>query len=467
MLSKFNERPGVPEYATHLDGWANSLTGIGTERDKVMATGFTIDGRLPFQMLEELYHNDDVAARICDLLPETALREEWRLKDDGLARDMYALGACDAFENAWIFGRAYGGAAVIMGRGGNSEEPATAPPTSLYVADRWALSVNSFYVDSSSPKYGTPQTYRILRPILSGPGQQAAPQNPGDTIIHESRVIVFPGARTSPRRRLANWYWDDSVLQRVYSIVQAYGITWASVVHLLQDAAQGVFSIKDLWNMISSGQKDIVQERMKTVDEQRSSGRAITIDADSEEFTRVPTPFTSIPELIDRMSERLSSATGYPLTILMGSSPAGMNATGKSDLEIFYGRVRKQQQKIVTPAVRKLAEAMGQKDVLVSYPPLWMPSDEEISKTRYATAQSDNLYFQMGVLLPEEIRKSRFKTTGYSLETEIDPNATTHVPTPAAAPGAKPAAGAPGGSPVAESPGAFVGSHHFSPKYGR
>src|SRR5882724_1115959 len=74
-LDAFNAPRPAAGYAERADAWANSMTGIGTSRDKMTSTTFSSDGCLPFGLLEELYHNDDVAARICDLLPETALRE--------------------------------------------------------------------------------------------------------------------------------------------------------------------------------------------------------------------------------------------------------------------------------------------------------------------------------------------------------------------------------------------------------
>lgn len=474
--------------ATAADSWINSQTGVGTSRDKVTATDFTMDGRLPFALLEQLYHNDDVSARICDLLPEQALREGFSFGDSGLTAALEELGVSEKFEQADIFARAYGGTGIVCGMGGDAATPAAGELKSLLVVDRWTIYPWEYYTDTLDPKYGTPKVWRVHPPQLLAAGNRG-PAQPG-YLIHESRIIMFPGARTSPRKRIANGFWDDSVLQRCYQIIQAYGLTWASVVHLLQDAAQGVYSIKELWAMIAGGNKDILASRMTMLDEQRSSERAIMIDADNEKFERVQTPFAGIPELIDRITERLASAAGTPLTVLMGSSPAGMNATGKSDLEIWYGRVGAHQRKVLTPALKKLAKllrpAAKPEDLVLKFPSLFVPTAKETSETRYATAQADNIYFEMGVLVPAEIRRSRFTPNGWSAETTTDPTETTHIKAAghpdmvaAAAAAAKatavasaPAAGAkPGAGPtapkVAEGAGTAIGTHHFSPKYGR
>lgn len=461
-LAKYGEGRPTPEYAVHLDAWQNGLTGVGTARDKVTSTIFqTSTGAMLPSQLEDLYHNDDVAARICDLIPETALREPFQLSDAGLQKEMYALDACDKFESGWTFGRLYGGGPVILGGAGPADQQLTSGVNSLMVVDRWTLYIHEFYTDTNDPKYGYPKMYRIMRPQFQGIGNLDTLNNPTE-LIHESRVIVFPGARTSPRRKLFNGYWDDSVLQRVYQVLMSYGLTWASVTHLLQDAAQGVYAMKDLWNMIVGGNKQAVEDRMKVVDEQRSSARMMLVDADNEKFTRVPTPFAGIPDLIDRISLRLSSASGYPLTVLMGSSPGGMNATGQSDLEIYYGRVEVQRRKVLTPAVMKLAAAMGRKmdDLTVTYPPLWMPTAKEVAETRYTTAQADNLYMQNG-LPAEVVIKSRFRATGWSPETDVPEGTKITPPAPDGPPGGDPAAGASG------KPGSAVGTHHYSKKYGR
>jgi uncharacterized protein len=465
-MKEFDAVRETPEYAVHLDEWTNPNTGIGTGHDKVVGTQFQVlTGPLMPSQLEDLYHNDDIAARICDLIPRTALREPFKLNNPGLQKKMEDLGVYDKFQSAWSWGRLYGGGPIILGGEGPSNTPLTTGVNSLFLADRWTIGVVEFYTDTSSPKYGEPKMYRVMRPSLQGLGSAAPAVSPDpNEMIHESRVIVFPGAHTSPRRKLFNGYWDDSVLQRVYQVVQAYGLTWASVVHLLQDAAQGVYAMQDLWNMIVGGNKDKVEERMKLVDEQRSSARMMLIDADHESFTRVPTPFAGIPELIDRISERLASASEYPLTVLMGSSPAGMNATGKSDLEIYYGRCEVERRQKLTPAVKKLAAAMGEDlaALTVTYPPLWMPTAQEVAETRYANAQSDNIYFQMGAD-PAAIVEGRFTPNGYSSELVLTEKDVGDAPAVAAAKQQAKAAGTPSG----EGASTAVGTHHFSPKYGR
>ncbi len=58
-----------------------------------------------------------------------------------------------------------------------------------------------------------------------------------------------------------------------------------------------------------------------------------------DSFTRVQTPLTNLSDILDRFATRLAAAADMPVTLLMGMSPAGLNATGESDRAFFYDRV--------------------------------------------------------------------------------------------------------------------------------
>ena len=63
--------------AKRVDAFINALTGFGdSTRDSLMsATTTSGRRRLPDSTLEDLYHSDDMAARICDALPKEGLAQ--------------------------------------------------------------------------------------------------------------------------------------------------------------------------------------------------------------------------------------------------------------------------------------------------------------------------------------------------------------------------------------------------------
>lgn len=420
-----------------LDNWQNLLTGHGTFRDKTQATFFMQDGQLDFPTLEAMYHNDDLAARAVDALPEEMFREGFdvHIEDSTEARDefeqkFHELSVTAAFEEGAIWAQLYGGGGVFVGAqdGAEPQEPLdfkrVDDVTFLQVLDRYSLWPNTWYSDPAAPGFGMPETYRVFTPTVAG----VTP--PVNVIIHESRLITFPGARTSIRKRRVNFGWEDSVLQRPNQVLKQFGLSWAAATHLLSDAAQGVYKVKDLLAMIAGQNKEALMDRMALVDETRSTARMLLVDADNEDFTRTPTPFTGIPEMLDKVVQRLAAAFRVPVTVLMGISPAGLNATGDSDIRQWYDRIRTAQKHIAKPRLHKLIKILsaakrgptGGKDVDfgIHFKSLWQMTADEEATRRLKVAQADEIYFSVGAVLPEEIRKSRFGGEGYSAETTVD-----------------------------------------------
>lgn len=426
------------------DGWQNLLTGIGTSRDKVGAGLFACDGQLSFSELEDLFHNDDMGARICDAVPAHCWREGYELDADGdhelsqeIEEALNDLGMADKFEEAATWGRLYGGAKVLVGAddGQDASKPLNEERIKrvdfLQVLDRYSLFPWQFYTDPRKAKFGEPEVYRIIQPIVVGAGTTQGIQFQVGAEVHESRLIHFGGSRTSIRKRRFNLGWDDSVLQRCYQVLRAYGVQWASITHLLSDASQGVMKLKGLADMIVGGNKELLQERMRVVDMARSNARAILLDADTEDFARVGTPFSGIPELTDRLTQRLAAAARTPVTILMGEAPAGLNATGDSDLRNFYDEIAGIQRRTETPRVRRLAKLVcaakqgpfsGKvpEKLNVTFNSLWQLTPLEEATRRKTIAETDAIYITNSVVTAEETGESRFGDRGYSPETHID-----------------------------------------------
>lgn len=433
----------IKEHPERLDSWTNALTGIGTSRDKMTASSFAGDGLLPFGVLEDLYHNDDMAARGVDAIPEQMLREgfEISVKDnaetgDQIEKFLESLDVIDKFEEALIWGRLYGGSLLLVGANDGASEPAQPLNENkiqsidfLTPIDRFSVFPVKWYDDALKPKYGEPEVYRFLLPTTPNPGGIMNFQVGQE--VHETRLIRFRGARTSIRRRRVNFGWDDSVLQRVYSVLLAFGMNWASVTHLLSDVAQGVMKIKNLASIITGNAKDTLRERAALADETRSVARVLMLDADSEDFTRVPTPFNGIPDLLDRTGIRLSAAFGMPVTKLLGISPGGLNATGESDIRNWYDEIAAKQPRVLTPRLNRLIRLSmlakngptGGKlieDFNITYRPLWQLGPTEEADRRKTVAETDEIYIDKGVQTAEETAESRFQPTGYSAETTVD-----------------------------------------------
>ncbi len=438
-------------FKLRLDAWANALSGLGTTRDKTTSTLPYVEQVLSPQMLEVIYHTDDIAARIVSAVPDECFREPWTIlnrgpnaKDDEeagrlheqaaeLESDCARLGVRQKFREAQTWGRLYGlGAIFVSVDDGVDDLSLPLDPSkvrgvrALTVLDKRDLVPLYWYADPKQPKFGDVAVYQ-MQPVgvfLGMPYEYGATNQ--IIRVHETRLLRFGGELTSKRERLRNQGADYSILQKCFRALQLTNDNWQSVATLLADASQGAFKIKGLIDMIAQ-EPSVMQTRMALVDQMRSTVRGIVLDADGEEFTRVPTPFSGIPDVLEQTWKRLAAAARMPLTVLMGMSPAGLNATGESDIRWWYDTIAATQREQIQPnlerLLRLLAAARGYDDAqnwTVSFAPLWQMKPQERAQMELQAAQRDQIYLQEGVWLPEEVALARTKGKPWTDETEID-----------------------------------------------
>lgn len=416
------------------DGWANYLTGLNTMRDKRTSHVILEEPAIPDLELEAMFAGDDFAYRIIAELPETAMRQSFEIYDTGgsdaeeSAGDVKKLHeACDALEideaitEAAIWGRLFGGAGIIVNAigAGLPDQPLGPNPriTSLTVLDRRYLRVAKLYENPLEPNFGKPELF-VINSLEVGITTQV--------LIHASRVVLFPGARTSRRRRQRNDWWDDSVLQRISDVLRDANSNWQSVSHLMTDASQAVYKIAGLTQMIAGNFNTTLHQRMEAIEIGRSVARAVLLDT-NEEFNRVATSFAGLPEIIQETWIRLSAAADMPATVLMKQSPDGLQATGESDLEIWYGTVQAYRENVlrsrIEQLVRLVARSNGDQNPgrwSIRFPPLKQLSAKERAEVEKTTADKDVAYVGAGVLRPVEVALSRYGKGEWSPETTID-----------------------------------------------
>lgn len=422
--------------AFRMDSWLNVLTGVGGTSSKAGAFTFTARDLLPDATLQALYEQDGFAAAIIDCVPDEAMRQGFSVTtgdeavDAALASVLERLGARQRLNEAWAWGRLYGGGAVFVGAddGRDPREPldlmAVRSVRFLTTLERQDLTPARWVTDPLSPGFGDVEVYRLAR--TGGGGGNDTRE------VHASRLLRFYGARTTARRRAQIQGWGVSELQRVYDKLQQFNATFAAVGELLQDGSQGVFKVKDLFELMSEDRRGDLKTRMETLDMGKSVAKSILVDADSESYERVDTgALSGYPDTLDKFALLLAGAARIPVTILMGQAPAGLSATGDSDIRWFYDRVRTQQQSVLAPQVTRLARILcAAKDgptggaipstLTPVFPPLWQLTDAEKADLRAKQATTDAAYITAQVLTPEEVALSRFPKAGWSPETVVD-----------------------------------------------
>lgn len=434
------------------DGWENTITGHRTTRDKL--TGSEIKAVAPNtdrQTVEDIYHGDDLGARIVDELVGDMVRKWIRLNvsmGDSVeaeasveaASDMIdALDKLDArskVKEALTWAQVFGGSLIFVGAddGGGSDPDSMSQPLRensirsinfIDVFDRWDVEIETEYNDPLQPNFGQPETYR-LRHTGSVRGTASVPE----LVIHESRTLRFDGVRVNRRRLLRNNGWHDSVFIRIQDVLSDFGISWTSASHLLADFAPMVFTSPGLDASLLMDGSGHVMNRLTQMDLCRSTVRMIPVD-EGESLERKATPLTGMPDLLSLFILRMCAAARMPVTKLFGQSPSGLNATAEGDLAFWYDRVASQQDSDLRKQLERLIKLLwlsreGPTNGVepdswaLDFESLWQLSQLEEVQARKTQAETDQIYLDGGVLESDEVARSRFGGDRYSFETQLD-----------------------------------------------
>lgn len=439
---------------TAVDAWQNIVTGLGTAAKDKRLGGRIVAPAVAAarEQYEILFTSDDIAARVVEL-PAREMVREWitlTTEDDGgndgqkkealeervnLTKEalnkLDTLKARSMLSEALVWSKVHGGSLMFLGVDDGSGDDLTQPLNKesirsfdfLNVFDRWDVNINTRY-PFGHEKVGQPETYMLNAQVTGGQGGTSP-------IVHETRFIRFDGTLTSKQRIRENGGWSDSVYVRLEAVLRDFGITWGGVANLLQDFAQAVFKMKGLKDAIASDNDDLVLTRIAIMDMCRGIGRAVPIDADDEDFQRMTTPVSGLADLLDRFAQRLAAAAEMPITLLMGQSPAGMNATGESDITNWFNQISNRQETQLRDPVELLIQLVwlsadgptrGKEPDSWSFffNPLWQLDRKEEAQTRKTNAEGDKMMIEMSVLSPEEVAQSRYGGDAYGDEITLD-----------------------------------------------
>lgn len=333
-----------------------------------------------------------------------------------LRKALADLGVFQAFYQAATFGRAFGGAALILGLPGSPSSPAPDDAAELKfitLVDRSELQPVEWYEDPLAPKFGRAKTYAIT-PKGAG-GQVKRPSGPQRT-IHESRLILFGGALTTRQVRQQNGGWDQSVIQRCMDALEWLNTTLQSTSYMVSDVSQSVLQTPDLIGAIGQLGIDAVMERVALLDRTRSVARTLLIDKEETFSHQERGALSFLADVIDRFFLRFASAADTPVTLLFRQSPAGMDATGASDIRLWYDTVQTYRTEDLEPQLRRIVQVVSMglfPDVdpaewEVQWPPLWQTTPAEQAEYEGAIATKDKTYIDAGVVMPEEVTQTRF-----------------------------------------------------------
>lgn len=405
-----------------MDGWLNTITGIGTARDKRAKTTFQRDSFLTDEVLSSMWIGDGYGKKIVSAPADDMTREWIRLENDSDNKILNHLSEIDTESKINIalkWARLFGGSAVLIGAndGNTLDQPLNIIKVSsvdyLRVYDKSQLFIQSynFVTDVLSPKFGELETIDII------------PAWGTSFKCHISRLLIFKGEPV-PDRFTSNdrWFWGMSTLQPIYNKIRDFSAGFDAVSTIMHELIIGNYSLDGLADMMAAGEEENIRKRINIIDYSKSVINSVLLDKD-ETYSRETANLAGIPEVLYAYMSYLSGVADIPVTRLFGRSAAGMNATGEGDMMNYYDSVRSQQQIKLRKPLQYLIDIIGNiynvLDARLEFNSLIQLSDKEEIEMKEKQVNIDEKYINLGVLSETEIRESRF-LNGYSFNTEID-----------------------------------------------
>ncbi|WP_322201116.1 phage portal protein [Acutalibacter intestini] len=404
-------KQGVPT----ADAFSNPLFRLGYgSQSPLEATQYPLTRMTGnYQLLSSLYRGNWIVGHLTEIVPDDMTREWFQATGatpkalEELDQVQRAVRLREKVSEGLKWGRLYGGAVgliLLRGQEGVLDQPLDLESVlpgafaGLYVLDRWSgVEPEAGLVgDMSDPDFGLPEYYSI-----QGPEGGLAAR------VHHSRVVRFTGRELPLLERQAELYWGGSEIEAIYQDVVKHDNVAHNMAALTFRANVDVMEVQNLDQLFSLSAVEQQRRFWNTMQAQSvmksNFGTQLVNKGDQVKNTQYA--FTGLQEVYDSMCQDLSGASRIPMTKLFGRSPAGMNATGESDLQNYYDFIDTLRESKLRPVLEKLLPVMAMstwgavpKGLGVSFPPLWTPTAAELADIALKKAQAVRESFQAGLL---------------------------------------------------------------------
>lgn len=320
-----------------------------------------------YTLMNSLWRGNWVVQNIVGMIPED-MTKQWFKVTTNIAREHI-----DAFDRAqrtthlrasivkgMKWGRLYGGAAgIILIEGQNDlAEPLnldTIMPNSfkgLYIVDRWSGITPGMELisDINDPDYGYPEYYDVSNEV-------------GGSVfhVHHSRVIRFIGRELPHIECVAENYWGESEVEAIYSEVVKHDNISNNLASLTFKAVQDVYEMENVDQLFAMADQQAQARFWNTLQAQTAlnSNLGLRVINKGDAIHQYQYTFSGLSDVSDSQILNVAGAARIPVTKLFGRSPAGLNATGESDIQIYDDYIEELRESDFRPIIEKLLPIMA------------------------------------------------------------------------------------------------------------
>lgn len=393
------------------DGFDNFISKLGINNDNPLSGG-TYEFNLVTRnriLLEAAYRGSWIVGKIVDCPAEDMTRAgvsvttnegEENLKELKNATSRLKIGQSLCSLVKW--GRLYGGAiAVLQIKGQKLDTPINLDSIAkdqfqgIVVYDRWQLNPVLTDMIDSGPDLGLPKYYDIV----NDPRAYGAnfPTSTGQIRVHHSRCIRISGIDLPYFQAITEMMWGESNLERLWDRLIEFDDATLNCGNLINRASLRTVSIESLREIVAAGgdaQAGLIAqfEMMRSV----QTNEGLTLLDKNDVFQSTSYSFAGLSDMMLQFGQQLSGAADIPLVRLFGQSPAGLSATGDSDIRMYYDMINAQQEAklrngwemLLKVLWRSLFGKPSPKDMEFTFVPLWQMSALDKANIAKTTAET-------------------------------------------------------------------------------
>ena len=446
-------RPFQGSKAYRGDGnYQNFLTRYGTQRDSSEYYSFVSDADVTDMELSTFYEQNGLFARVIDAPAEEAVKHGFEIKDLEDDETQAFIDECmdelDWEETAMQclkWARLFGGSIAVMliNDGRSIDEPVNWDKIKsiddIRIFDRSVISPDY----SSMYKYDNmdgQDPFRTRGSRLGYPEWFHVSSRNGMFTVHETRCLIFQNG-VLPENTVTSDYqfWGIPEYVRIHRAIRDVEVAHGMAPKMLDRSVQAIYKMANLSNLLQTEEgENVVLKRLSTIDMAKGLMNSMVLDANGEDYDFKSFSYSGVSDVINTTCNYLSALTNIPQTVLFGRSPAGMNATGSSDLENYYNYVERIQKRMLRSNLRYLLSVILQAGkhtgeikhipkINIEFNSLWsMTETEKVAldlqkaQVESAKAQTAAAYVQMQAIDPGEVRKRLAEDGEFDVETLLD-----------------------------------------------
>jgi phage-related protein (TIGR01555 family) len=236
-------------------------------------------------------------------------------------------------------------------------------------------------------------------------------------LVHASRLLTFIGRDLPDILKPAYVFGGLSLSQMLMPYVDNWLRTRQSVSDLIYNFSTMVLSTNLAAAMqpggLGNNAGDELLSRVTAFNLFRSNRGLMVVDKDTEGLDNVAVPLGTLDHLQAQSQEQMASVQGIPLTVLLGITPTGLNATTDGEIRVFYDWIHAQQEDMFADHLKAVMNIIQlsefgdiDEDIEAEFLPLWELDAAGLAAVMKTNADTDIGYIDAGVLRPEEVRQT-------------------------------------------------------------